>query len=499
MAKTSRRASAAGVQALDDVAAQLRGVVVDHGDRHGADELSEIGLRIEHAIEKRCQHKQAERAPVAQNAPVFRGKGAEESDPLRPVFRCVRSRRRWGFAGDRPQPKRREAEKSQRQRREGSERLERIHGRHAARRLIEQDLDVPAQRQQRAPDPREAAHRQNGKADAGKAEGGRADDAREGEAESEVAGEQLEKRPDRQIAHDQQASGGARQRGTAAERHLVAAMDGKTRGDQQEHEDAEIGGELADQGRQRIAAGRLEPFAHAARAELRSDGVARGNGDDDVQHGGQDRPQQELGIVEGGIRQHVLFDDQRAGREARRPGRRHRQVGRARRNRGGKRTGRHVARRKVLLVVEDDDLRPLAGNDVALEVARQIDRGERFAGTDGVHGRVEVGGAPGHVHAGRRVQGLDVGNRCLRAVLIDDVDPQIADDGVAESQRQQRYGDNRHGDHERQRDAVMPEPAELAHRDADEPRTERRRHQGRLFQSAYTLMPGRSSGTGWTG
>jgi hypothetical protein len=76
------------------------------------------------------------------------------------------------FAGDGPQPKHREAEIGQRQRREGGKRLERIDGRHAARRLVEQDLDVPTQRQKRAPDLREAAHGQDRKTNSGEAERG---------------------------------------------------------------------------------------------------------------------------------------------------------------------------------------------------------------------------------------------------------------------------------------------------------------------------------------
>ena len=87
-------------------------------------------------------------------------------------------------------------------------------------------------------------------------------------------------------------------------------------------EDAEIGRELADKGGERAAAGGRQPVAHAARAELRADGVAAGDGDHDVQHGRQDRAQQELGVVQRGIGQDILLDDERAGREAARSRRR---------------------------------------------------------------------------------------------------------------------------------------------------------------------------------
>ncbi len=97
-------------------------------------------------------------------------------------------------------------------------------------------------------------------------------------------------------------------------------MDGDGVDDHEQYEDGEIGRELADQGGERTAAGRLHPFAKAARAELRSDGVARGYGDHDMQHGGQDRAQQELGIVQRGVGQYILFDHQRTGRVAGRAG-----------------------------------------------------------------------------------------------------------------------------------------------------------------------------------
>jgi hypothetical protein len=84
----------------------------------------------------------------------------------------------------------------------------------------------------------------------------------------------------------------------------------------------------------------------------------------------------------------------------------------------------------------------------------------------------------------RGIQGLDIGHRRRRPVLVDDIDAQIADDGIAECQGQQRDGEKRHADNERQRDAVTPDPQRFAHRDIDESRAERRRHQGRLFQSA---------------
>ena len=57
-------------------AAELRGIVVDDGDRHVADELPEIGLRIEHAVDEGRQDDQAEGAAVAEHAAIFGGEGA---------------------------------------------------------------------------------------------------------------------------------------------------------------------------------------------------------------------------------------------------------------------------------------------------------------------------------------------------------------------------------------------------------------------------------------
>src|SRR6266851_4088307 len=42
------------VQALNEPPAQLRGIVVDDGDGYGADKLSQIRLRVEHAVDERC-------------------------------------------------------------------------------------------------------------------------------------------------------------------------------------------------------------------------------------------------------------------------------------------------------------------------------------------------------------------------------------------------------------------------------------------------------------
>ena len=70
--------------------------------------------------------------------------------------------------------------------------------------------------------------------------------------------------------------------------------------------------------RQRIAARRLHPALDAAAAKFGAERIAARDRDDDVQDHGQNRTQQELDVIEGRIGQDKLFDDERAGRIARR-------------------------------------------------------------------------------------------------------------------------------------------------------------------------------------
>ena len=147
-----------GIQALDEPSAQLRGIVVDDGNRHGADELPEIGLRIEHAVDQGGEDEQAQRAAIAERAAIFGGEGSHDAGPRGP-FHDRRRLDRRGLSGDGSQAEPREAEERRGQCREDDQRPDRIGGGHAARGLIEQDLDVPAQRQQRSPGLGEIAHR----------------------------------------------------------------------------------------------------------------------------------------------------------------------------------------------------------------------------------------------------------------------------------------------------------------------------------------------------
>ena len=85
----------------------------------------------------------------------------------------------WAGRGaqERDKAPKRKREIADSQRRAPDERVGGVGRGRAARGLVEQDLQVPAQRQHRAPRFCEAAHADDGKADPGEAEGGRADDS----------------------------------------------------------------------------------------------------------------------------------------------------------------------------------------------------------------------------------------------------------------------------------------------------------------------------------
>src|SRR5262249_53861912 len=91
-----------------------------------------------------------------------------------------------------PQPQPVEQEEQNRHSRQDHEGLRGGMYRCTARRLIEEDLNVPTQRQERAPAARERLHRDYREANPGIAEGGRAENAREAEAERQLADEELE-------------------------------------------------------------------------------------------------------------------------------------------------------------------------------------------------------------------------------------------------------------------------------------------------------------------
>ena len=127
--------------------------------------------------------------------------------------------------------------------------------------------------------------------------------------------------------------------------------------------------------------GDLPPRPDAATTELRADRVSRGYRDHHVEHGRQHRPQQERGVTERRVGQDVFL-----GQQSRRRLLRLRDGHRRGRDRGGRRghgvadaLRSAVAGREVLRVVIGDRTRPATGQQILLEVRRQVDRGDRLS------------------------------------------------------------------------------------------------------------------------
>src|SRR5205807_9523540 len=64
-----------GVEGLDQAAAQIGPVVIDDRDRDLANELPEIGLRVEHAVQHRGYDQHAEDAAVGEHTAPFADEG----------------------------------------------------------------------------------------------------------------------------------------------------------------------------------------------------------------------------------------------------------------------------------------------------------------------------------------------------------------------------------------------------------------------------------------
>ena len=94
--------------------------------------------------------------------------------------------------------------------------------------------------------------------------------------------------------------------------------------------------------------------------------------------------------------------------------------------------------RQELLIVEGDDLRAALGLEVALEIGRDVDRGDGVAGADRARRRREIAGALDDAETGRRSHLLHEGARGLRSVRVDDDHPELADHRVTEDRGQHR-------------------------------------------------------------
>ena len=242
-----------------------------------------------------------------------------------------------------------------------------------------------------------------------------------------------------------------------------------------DEEDAEQRHELAHERDQRAPAGGAHPRSFASPGELRADRVAAGDRRDDVQHGRQDGPQQELGEVQRRVRQDILLGDKRARLVAAAV-----RLARQRSGRRGDRAGygrsRVVAGGEILPVVQGDDLRPLPGEEIVLEVFRDVDSRNRVAGANSLHGAPHVARPLGDCHAWRGSDRLHVNERSRGAVGVDNGDPKVANDRIAERERQDGEGEDRNQDGQHERDPVALHPAQLARGDEKQSGLWRRPH-----------------------
>ena len=93
-----------GAQSLHEIAADFGVVLIDGRDRDSAQELAEIGLRIEQAVDDRGEDNQAEDAAVVEDASnLGRHRASYACDSERRLS-WLRLRRARGRRGDRSEP-----------------------------------------------------------------------------------------------------------------------------------------------------------------------------------------------------------------------------------------------------------------------------------------------------------------------------------------------------------------------------------------------------------
>src|SRR5207245_6299652 len=107
---------------------------------------------------------------------------------------------------------------------------------------------------------------------------------------------------------------------------------------------------------------------------------------------------------------------------------------------------RDSRRRKELLVIESDDLRTSLGLQVALEIGRDIDCGNRLAGPYRPRRGREVAGALDDAETGRRGHLLHEGARGVRSVGVDDDHAEPADHRMTEDRGQDHEGEQRYAE-----------------------------------------------------
>ena len=248
------------VQGLDELSADLRIVLVDDGDRQVPQQLAQIGLRIQRPVKQGGQHDQAKCTLVMQHAADL-GKH-RSADPSR--GRGLRNRFRTWRAPRRGVCYRAQAPPTQRKQHGGEDgehhqRLDRHDRWKPSHRLIEQYLNVPTQRQQRAPEMGKPVHRQQREADAGEAKSRRTEDRGYAETHCQLAYQKLEQRSHRQIADHQQTSAGAGDHRVASEGHVEHAVDDPGFHHQHHDEHGKQRCQLADQRGEGAATGGAQP------------------------------------------------------------------------------------------------------------------------------------------------------------------------------------------------------------------------------------------------
>ena len=297
-------------QRLNQPATDFGIVLVDHSDGDLADDLAEIGLRIKECVEDRRQYEQAEHALVVQHAPPL-GQERSGEAALVPVGRRFRfGRDREVATAERAEAQPYQQCQGEGERAKNGEWFRRLAQRNPARRLVEQDLDIPAQRQHGAPDARERPHSDHGKPDARIAERGRHDDGGEAEAQGQVAGQQLHQATDHLVSDNQQRGRHCHQQRTAAEADAEQNVEDADHQHEHRHQDDIVRQQLADQRGADASARERPPRPDATATKLRSDRVGRGYRDHHMEHGRQHRSEQELGIVERRVGQDELFGNQ---------------------------------------------------------------------------------------------------------------------------------------------------------------------------------------------
>jgi hypothetical protein len=107
-------------------------------------------------------------------------------------------------------------------------------------------------------------------------------------------------------------------------------------------------------------------------------------------------------------------------------------------------------------------VRPPPGAQVALELGRQVDRGDRIPRADRARRGAEVVGAFDDRDARRGRHGLHEQPRARGMVHVDHGHAEAAHDGRAEGETKQDEGDHRHAEQQEARHRVAPDPAHLA-------------------------------------